>query len=66
MAKKRYRAPRLREQFKDNAHEVVKNAEYKNELYDRELRVKEMEYEANPKKGAPSEVFELAEETEAE
>ncbi len=66
MAKKRYIAPRLREQFKDNAHEVLKNVEYKNELYDREMRVREEEYDSNPKKGLPSEVFELAEEADRE
>lgn len=48
--KKDGKAPLLREQYKDHAIGVEKNLEADNELRRKELRIKEEELKANPKK----------------
>lgn len=50
MMKKDGKAPLLREQYKDHAIGVEKNLEADNELRRKELRIKEEELKANPKK----------------
>lgn len=46
------RAPRLREQYKDNAVAVEKNAADAAELRQKEVRIKAEEIDNNPKKQA--------------